>query len=306
MRRLLRSLLLLVSLLAQASQAVTIHALNFDKNSWDDQTNIRLVWNGSNLLPRAAHTAIFRYNPHPQEGYYAVFWHAPNDGSFSSVPYYFGTHPYPATDCQVNGSGAAQSGSSTSTDHCWESAGPADRLATDGTNPGYTVVKNTWYVQARRVRLGGACGGAEYEHTYFLDLVNNPTRKIQHCQASLGSAGGSPAFYMGSSDWTSSGDFNGETLGGKIRGLQFYSAGLSDADILTEAANQYTNTPQTASGISNVWYMNQDPTVADVTDKSGAGHSPSWATSVRPVDWDSTYSTGSTASGRMLLMGAGR
>jgi hypothetical protein len=305
MRKLLHGLYLVLALLLGApSHAVTVHALNFDKNSWDDQTDIRLVWDGSNLLPRASHTVIFRYNPHPQEGYYAVFWHAPNDGSFSSVPYYFGTHPYPATDCQVNGSGAAQSGSSTSTDHCWESAGPADRLATDGTNPGYVVVKNTWYVQARRVRTGGACG-SDYEHTYFLDLVNNPTRKILHCQSSLGSAGSNPAFYMGSSDWTSSGDFNGETLGGKIRGLQFYNAGLSDADILTEAANQYSNTPVTAAGIANKWYMNQDPTVADVTDKSGAGHSPSWATAVRPADWDSTYSTAGTPCG-MLLRGGGR
>ena len=34
------------------------------------------------------------------------------------------------------------------------------------------------------------------------------------------------------------------------------------------------------------WYINDNPTPTDVTDKSSAGHDPSWANSNRPTLWE--------------------
>lgn len=289
-------------------QAVTIRALNWDQdNDIFSTTNfIQLYWNGANLLPREEHTAIWRYNPHQQNGYYAVFWHAPNTGSWDFGQYSFGTHPYPANDCSVDANGQATNLNAGSATHCWEEAGlangvqgsnPGDYLNSVGGGTGVTVVKDKWYVQIRRVRLmtSGPHTG-EYEHRFIPDFENNPSFEIIQYVSFIGApAGGNPASYFGVSDWSTNGSGGSEeTLAGKLRGIQMYDAYLSDADAAVEAANQFSNTPQTAAGLANVWYMNQDPTVADVTDKSGAGHNPSWTGSNRPTDWDSTVTVPNT------------
>ena len=50
-------------------------------------------------------------------------------------------------------------------------------------------------------------------------------------------------------------------------------------------ANSTTNTPVTSAGMTSKWYSNLDPTPADVSDKSGAGHSPTWDNANRPTRW---------------------
>lgn len=289
--------------------SVTVRALHWEKDNNDANSDIRLIWSGSALLQRAEHTAIWRVNHHQQTGYYATWWHAPT-GSFGgtgSYNYYFGTHPLPTDDCSVNANGSLATGNSSSSTHCFEiGAEGYDWGRLDNTaGSGYSVTKDVWYVQARRSHLAtsGPCNG-QYELAFWPDLANNPSNVILHCQASVTDAGATESFYAGGSEWSASGGANSETLAGKMRGIQLYSVALSDADIATEAANQYSNTPVTSAGQANVWYMNQDPTVADVTDKSGAGHNPSWANANRPTDWDSTYSTGSTkVPSGMLRMG---
>lgn len=300
----------IVAALAEEPQAATIYALNWDKDNTQANSDIRLKWDGSNLLSRTAHTAIWRYNPRQQTGYYVVAWHSPNTGSWDGGAYSFGTHPWPGSDCATNANGQALNGTGSSgTAHCWEVAGTGgavDWLISGpglGSGTGITVTKDIWYVQARRVRTGGSCG-SDYEHSYFPDLLNNPSQVINVCLASITGAGSTPAFYFGSSDWSASGSTNEETLGGKLRGIQLYSTGLSDADIATEAANITSNTPQTSAGISNVWYMNQNPRPSDVTDKSGAGHDPSWVNANRPTEWDSTVAGGGVPGG-LLMRGVG-
>lgn len=315
MRRLYQLVSLLLTLCLPA-QAVTVSALNY-YCSEESNSDVRLVWSGSNLLSRTEHTTIIRANPRQQNGYYAWQWHSQNNGpdTWDYGAYNFGTHPYPASDCQVDGSGAQINGTGGGPDHCWEEAGiadactvggnPGDCLATAGVNPGYVVVKERWYVQIRRVHLAtsGPCNGT-YEHTYIPDFLNNPSNVITQCDASIDASDGSSAYYIGASDWRSGyggTSFNDEGACARIRGIQLYSTALSSTDYAAEAANQYSNTPVTSAGLSNVWYMNQNPTVADVTDKSGAGHNPSWANAYRPADWDSTYTISSGSAFRTLL-----
>lgn len=309
----------ILAALSDDAEAVTISALNFTAQNGDANSDIRLLWSGANLLARAEHTAIWRYNPAQQTGYYALAWHSPNTGVWDDGAYSLGTHPYPATDCVTNtisgSEGKETTGSGGSgTTHCWEIAGagePKDWLLPGSLagGTGYTVVKSKWYTQVRRSHLAtsGECNGL-YESLYIPDYDNHPTQVVRHCQASIGSDQGAPAFYFGGSDWRNgipSAGQNDETSSGKLRGIQLYGVALSDADIAIEAANTNSNSPQTVAGILNVWYMNQNPIPSDVTDKSSAGHNPTWANASRPAQWDSTYTASRPPSGA-LTMGAGR
>lgn len=300
-------LLLFGSISTERAGASTIYALNFDKDNNAANSDIALVWTGANFLSRTAHTVIWRYNPRQQNGYYAVAWHTPNDGVWDYGAYSYGTHPWPADDCTANGSGSGLTGNSGSAVHCWEQAGMghASDYVTSGTSPGYTVVADVWYTQIRRVRYGNSCG-TEYEHTFWPDWVNYPSRTIVTCNDSpITGAGSAPAFYFGGSDWSATGSVSSETVAGKMRGFQLYSTGLSDADVATEAANQTSNTPRSSSGVSNVWYMNQNPIPTDITDQSGAGHTPVWRNANRPTQWDSTI-VDPVLSARAMLLGVGK
>lgn len=308
-----KKLLLLSLVLVSALQAVTISALNFTALNSTANSNIQLLWNGSNLLSRTEHTAIWWYNPVQQTGYYAVAWHSPNTGSWDGGAYSTGTHPWPGSDCAVGVDGSGSNGTGgAGTAHCWEIAGTGaanDWLAPALVNPGYTVVKSKWYKQVRRCHLAttGTCTGL-YEHLFIPDYINNPTQIITHCIASITGAGATPAFYFGSSDWQANAcgaNCNDETVGGKLRGIQLFNAALSDADIATEVTNESSNTPLTSAGQSAVWYINHNPIPSDIADKSTAGHTPTWANANRPVQWDSTYGS-SGAAGRGTLMGIGR
>jgi hypothetical protein len=305
MRATLRGLLLALLLsFAQGVQAVSISGSEWNLSNETPNSFVQVLWDSAsgNMLPRAEHTAIWRYKPSYQLGYYAVMWHAPNNGAWDQGAYSYGTHPYPADNCNVNSIGQTVGGSGSSgTNHCWEEAGlmggphgpGADYLATAGGGPGVVVVPGLWYVQIRRVRLmtSGPHAG-EYEHRFLPDLLNNPSFEIvQYITDIYPPDGGNPANYFGISDWSGvAAGGNGETLYGVIRGVQMYDAYLSDADAATEAGNQLSNSPLTAAGIANTWYMNQNPIPTDWNDKSGAGHHPTWGTANRPIQWDSTLS----------------
>ncbi|MEQ1504756.1 MAG: hypothetical protein ABMB14_21135 [Myxococcota bacterium] len=257
------------------------------------ESDIRLVWDGADLLPRVGHTVILRYRPAYQDGYYAVAWHSPNDGVWDSGVYSWGTHPYPGGDGSVNASGQALDGSgSTGTEHYWESAGlgvAADYLASPG-GTSVAIVEDVWVVQVRKCRqiVGGPDNG-KFEHIYVPDLLGNPTFQIRQLTTTVGSGGADPAFYLGGSDWRATfpfgADQNDETVNGVLRGIQLYDTFLSDADAAIEAANISSDTPVTAAGLASVHYLNQNPTPDDVTDRSGAGHDPSWANAFRPALW---------------------
>lgn len=303
----------IVAALSEDAWSVTIHALNWDKDNAAVNSDIRLEWSGALMIPRTEHTVIWQYNPHQQAGYYAVAWTS-GTGSYDGG-YAFGCHPFPATNCTTDGAdGNASTGDAASSAHCWEIAGAGHALdylvsTANAGATGTTVVKNVWYTQVRRVHLAtyGPCNG-QYQHDYYFDYSRDTTKVIHHCTPTgeLTAPSGTARFYFGGSLWQANSPSSGkndETLAGKLRCVEQYDAALSDADVATEAAT-CTNSASSTAGIAHLWYANADPIPSDVTDKSGAGHDPSWATANRPTQWDSTY-VGSFA-GKGQLMGVGR
>lgn len=254
-------------------------------------SDIRLNWGSANLLSRTAHTVIWKARYFQQTGYYAVIWHCQDDGNFNfSGMYEYGTHPYPS-DATFDGNGQALvAPSGAKVDHWFEVAGLSghDYIATPGGSS-KQVVKGVWYTQARTCEI---ISGTTLRHKYWPDVVGDPSFSIQQ-EISLASLN-SPAstmFLVGASPWTSSnfsgsgsGYTNSETPGAVIRGVKLFSAPLTISDIASEADSGISS-PVTAAGISSVWYMNENPTPSDVSDKSGAGHSPSWANANRPTLW---------------------
>jgi len=70
--------------------------------------------------------------------------------------------------------------------------------------------------------------------------------------------------------------------------VQVYNAALTEAQIVALAAKDYDADVLSycsANGIASLWYLNMNWTLDDITDKSGAGHHPSWAGTARPTLW---------------------
>jgi hypothetical protein len=249
-------------------------------------SDIRLVWSGADLLSRTSHTVIWKANYVQQNGYYAVTWHSPNTGTWDGGDYSSGMHPFPC-DGTFNSNGSALGGTgSTGAVHYQEIAGsgaPNDYIASPsspGPQDSFLVTKGVWYTCARVIEI---VGGTAIRYTFYPDVDNNPTKFIRQesTLASLTSPA-NPAFYIGASDWTASGNTNSETPSGTLRYFKLFSAALSIADIQTEAASN-SDAPATSAGSAAKWYSNINPTPTDVTDKSSAGHSPAWANANRPT-----------------------
>jgi len=254
-------------------------------------SDIRLVWDGSILLPRTSHTVIWRANYVQQTGYYAVTWHSPNTGTWDNGEYSVGMHPFPC-DGGKDSNGQATGGTGGSgTVHYEEIAGllgAYDRIASP-SSPGpqdtFLVTKGVWYLQARVVELSGTT----LTHTFYPDVENNPTKFIRQSFETTNPlwnpSPANPAFYFGASDWRSNQPASGqndETPSCTLRGIAMFNAPLSISDIQTEAAST-GNTAVTTAGQASVWYINKNPTPTDVTDKSGQGRNPSWANANRPT-----------------------
>lgn len=252
-------------------------------------SDIRLVWDGSILLPRSAHTALWKQNYTAQSSYYACVWSAHNTGTFGSDTYEFGTHPYPTATGAVDANGqntdvTSQSGSV----HYFEVAGLGghDYLASPGGS-GVLVTKGQWYAHARSV----GTSGSNLVHKFYLDQINNPSQVISQSilSSNLAAAGSTPAFYIGASDWRSGqggATSNDETPSGVIRGIQLYNAELTSGQIAALSAldtDAAVLSYCTANSITSLWYLNMNPTPSDVTDKSGNGRNPTWANSNRPT-----------------------
>ena len=266
------------------SPDMTPTGLTFPSNGAAN-SDIRLVWSGGNLLPRLTHTAVWKARYVQQDGYYATAWHSHNTGSWPADLYMFGTHPYPTTG-SVNSAGSSTGGTGgTGEVHYYEIAGLGanDYIASPGPGPTLVVTKDAWVTQARTCAL---VSGTTYRHAFYPDIVGNPSMAIVHdIDLASMSSPGAPAFYFGASDWTNSGNINSETPSCTLRGLMLFNAGLSLADIATEAANETSNAAVTTAGIASVWYCNKSPTPTDVADKQiqRAAHSPSWANANRPT-----------------------
>jgi hypothetical protein len=212
----------------------------------------------------AGATYIWKVRPTQQAGYYVTFWWS-NNGSFlwnSGGPdSYYGAHPYPT------------SSSSSGTSHVWELAtdrgGDFVRMR-DGSQK--AVVKDVWYTQALRV-VRNADGTKTL--TFYTALPSlAPADVIQvTVPANYGEVNPpAPALTFGDSPWY--GGYQHERLSGVLRGIKIFNRGLSEADMLAEAAN---DSLVTAQGQLSIWYLNINPTPTDISDKSGNGHNPTWA-----------------------------
>jgi hypothetical protein len=241
--------------------------LTFPSNTGNAGSTVQFRFTDAALLPAYPATYIWRLKPTQQTGFYTTFFWGP-DSTFTGAGYY-GCHPYPQ-------------GGSGGTTHNWEiSAEGVDRITDDNANS-TVVTKSQWYTQAAVVRLVNT---DEIEVKFYWDLETDAGRVITFTSVGNYATGfppSSPALTWGDAPWSP----GNELLSGTLRGLQIYSSNLSLADIQSEAANDSANTPQTSAGLAAVWYMNQNPTPDDISDKSGEGHDPAWFNSNRPTLWE--------------------
>lgn len=272
-----------------SSTDVAVSGLQFAANTTAN-SDVRLIWDSTNLLDRLSHTAFWKIKFFQQTGFYAVAWHSHNNGVFNNGTngtYEFGTHPYPSDTGGVDGSGQNTGSFGDGSIHYHEVAGLGahDYLATGGSSS-LLLVTGSELLQVRRCYLSGG----NYVHEFYPDLVGNPSFVIRQNVATgnMDTGGGSAAFYIGCSDWR-----NGQGGGGAgtndetpgctyIRCIGLFAGNLSNADCLTEA-NAGGNNAVTSNGQSLLWYMNKNPTHTDVSDKSPAGHSPRWDSARRPT-----------------------
>src|SRR5262245_3549017 len=206
-------------------------------------------------------TYIWRAYPRQQSSYYTAFFWGNADGSFYWGPpgqetanTFYGAHPYP--NPPPNG-----------TNHDWEIAVNAQDIV-------HGVVEyDRWFTQAFRVWSDGS----GKHHEFYWDLPNTDTAHLVTADiaASYGNTNPPlPALTWGDAPWNP----GNEVWNGVLRGLQIYATKLTLSEIAAEIANPLS----TGAGAASIWYLNMNPTPTDISDKSGAGHNPSWVGSERP------------------------
>jgi len=205
--------------------------------------------------PFAAYPAtyVWRAYPRQQTGYYTAFFHANNSTFFDSDIQYYGFHPYP--DPPPPDPGILK----------WE-------ISVDGgmdirSDP---VVFDRWYVQVAVVYIEGS----HAHHTFYWDWPDM-THKVEWV-GRLWPPAPNPAIMVGDNPWNP----GEEVWDGVLRGFQFYDAALTPSEIVQEIA--------APGSVRQPWYLNLNPTSADISDKSGSGHHPSWVGTQRPTVWTGT------------------
>lgn len=248
---------------------------------------IRIVFTGANLPSRTLKTVLWEAKYVQHTGYYAWAWDSWGDNAWHSGTYESGCHPFPC-DGAFNGSGAATGATGGSgTVHYYEIAGAGDAADWIATPSGssYSVTKGVWVRQGFTDEVVNVSGTNYIRRSFYVDLSD--TSKVivrDQVQSALGSPS-SPIFALGSSEWRD--DIGGsgitdEASSGTFRKILINSAKLSTANMVSVLACE-SNSAVLALGLSNMHYLNMNPTPSDVTDKSGAGHNPSWANGNRPT-----------------------
>jgi len=287
-----------------ASASVAISGIDFPLNNVAG-SDIRIVFDGSILISRLQQTIIWRHYFRGQTGYPAETWNSPNGGAgaWDSGTHSCGMHGHPCdgtkdSDGQrlvgTGGSGTVQyeeiAGMLTARDFIASPSSP-------GPQSTFLCVSDVWRRKARII----VPNGSNTDHFYYPDLENRPTEFIKQSltTASIGSGGGSPAFYFGASDWRSGlgsagSTSNDETPGGVHRGYVAWTGSSAPTNPTHIAAIAACNTDAqvlaycAANGIATPHFLNMNPTPSDITDKSGNGNNPSWATGSRPTLWTGT------------------
>lgn len=250
--------------------------VNYTANS-----DIRLRWDGADMVPRFLHTVIWKARHVQQDGFYAWAWHTLADGTWGfGTAWPYGTHPYPATGA-VDGNGYSTGGTGdTGEVHYHEIANGGDKLASDGGS-GLLVVKDVWLSQARTCEQVGS----DYVHRYWPDIDGNPSFSIVWTvPTSTYPAPGTHMFCFGASPWSQYAfdtTATQESPAGDFRHFMMYDRALSLTEIQAKLAMTTDDTTD-----ADVWYCNLNPTPTDISDKSGQGHDPTWDNSNRPTLWE--------------------
>jgi hypothetical protein len=282
-----RAVLFLVAGLGHAAFADT--GLNFPSNGdapadafvafqFDNPQNNGLpLWGPSGQ----GATYMWKYRPRQQNGYYVTFWWSQADGFFSAENGYYGGHPYP-------NDGVSLPPLRDVGTHNWEIAIIGQDIQQTRSGQNKRVVKDVWYTQALKVVRTSANSKTLIFYTALPSTA--PGDVIEYTVTSPGygeTTPPTPKITFGDSPWYDGG-YQHERLSGVLRGIKIFNRALSEAAILSEAAS---DSLASAEGQANIWYMNINPTPADISDKSGKGHNPSWATSDRATLWSSSTTT---------------
>lgn len=269
---------------------VALTALNFPANNAAG-SDIRFLFSGANLPARKASTILWAScSDSSITGYVTHCFFSHNVGAFQADNYELGGHPYPANSASVDGTGqSTDPGGGSGTTHYMEMAGLSarDQIAVPGSAVAATKDGATWKRHALQTTLIN--GDTEVRHRYWPDVIGDSTNYFERIVSNTGFPSPSaPAFYWGTSDWRSGSagaNTNDETPNGKLRAFCIVDSGaLTNAQIAAiSALNTDADVTSYLSGQSlTPWFINMNPTHTDVSDKSGAGHSPSWANSNRP------------------------
>ncbi|MDO8572262.1 MAG: LamG-like jellyroll fold domain-containing protein, partial [bacterium] len=223
-------------------------------------------------------TYIWQAYPRQQASYYTAFFWGNDDGQGTLSTFlwkgggadsYYGAHPYPQNPPNGN-------------THDWEISIEQQDFVNGA------VQYNRWYTQALRVWTNP---DGTKSHEFYWDLPNTDAahKVIRTSPATWGNTNPpSPALTWGDAPWNP----GSEVWNGVLRGIQIYGSNLSLTDIQNEIANPLS----TGAGATNIWYLNQNPTPTDITDKSGKGHNPVWVGSERPTLFaESTLTPDTTA-----------
>lgn len=229
--------------------------LSFPSNG-SGAADVRMRFTGSALMPVFPATYIWRVNLRQQSGYYTAFFHGPE--SFPSSNSFYGAHPYPKNP-------------PSGTTHSWEIAANFGDFTNDANGNDTTVQYGRWYTQALVV----TASGSNTVLNFYWDLPNT-SKRITTTVPTITPAS-NQALSFGDAPWA----IGNERLSGVLRGIQLYSSALPINDVLSEASTPLS----TSSGAAAVWYLNLNPTPSDISDKSGKGHHPSWASASRPSLW---------------------
>jgi hypothetical protein len=266
----------LLALLLAASAAEAISGLDFPGTGADGNT-IRFEFaaaSGTAPMPAYPATYIWRAFPRYQDSFYAALFHARNDGGpFVNGLQYYGFHPYPT--------GWPGAGSRI----VWEIA------ACDGDTTGPAVVFSRWYTQ---VAIVFQSGGTRF-HTFYWDWPD--TSKVITNSCPSAPAPTPPAIMVGDAAWNQGDGGSGvgyEVYHGILRGFQFYDTNLSLAQITQELSSP--------GSVRRPWYLNLNPTPADISDKSGQGHHPAWVGPKRPALWQEADSPPSAPTNLRVTM----
>jgi hypothetical protein len=217
-----------------------------------------------NPLAHTPATYIFRAIYYSQVDYYTNFFRCGNfGGDFAPETGFYGCHPFPA------------GGVLNATPHTFE-------ISTGVPHTDIESLVNVSY-------------GIEYVHCvivtgtllrpiidFYYDFANSLNKVTYNWTSSAANYvdGPTPGLMFLNNPWPTE---KSEAGYGSYRGFQIYSDALSVSDAQIEAANDAVNIPQTLFGLGKIWYMNQNPTPSDISDKSGNGHNPSWQNARRPT-----------------------